>query len=89
MKELKNLMVELCKVNICDFCGCEFYFIGNLYARKVKYCSDECYTFASEAKTANHRLKALGTTELSSHRIEDFKKEHKRIRIEKRILHLI
>lgn len=74
-------------VKICAFCGCEFVYVGR-YRGQVKYCSQECYKAASNEKTKKHPLLALGTTQLSSHRIKDFKKEQRRIKIEKKILHL-
>jgi len=75
------------ETKICAFCKCEFIYIGE-NPHLVKYCSEKCYKAASNSKTKQHRLKSLGTTEFSSHRIKDFKKEQKRIRLEKKLLHL-
>lgn len=81
-------------IYICSFCGCEFIYIGgcNLQGKNgsiIKYCSELCYKLASNEKNKKHRLKTLGTTDLSEKRIKNFKKEARRIRREKKILHLI
>ena len=89
MKEQKNSMEKLCEMDIliCARCGCEFVYVGQ--AARVIYCSEECYRQACADKTKKHRLKTLGTTDLSSHRIKDFVEEGKRIKLEKKILHLL
>jgi hypothetical protein len=75
-----------CSVKNCEYCGCEFEFIGR--TTNFKYCSKECAKLANIAKSRRHALNTLGTTDLSNHRINNFDKEHKRIKKEKKILGL-
>jgi predicted nucleic acid-binding Zn finger protein len=81
-KRKKNIS----NIKICVYCGCEFEFIGR--TTNFKYCSNECATLANIAKARKHILNTLGTTDLSSHKIDDFEKEYKRIKKEKRMLGL-
>jgi len=77
---MENFMTE---TNICAYCGCDFVYIGQ---GRAKYCSKECSRAANNKRTERHPLNTLGTTKLSGHRIKDFKKEKRRIKIEKWII---
>ena len=77
---------NILNIRKCAYCGCEFEFIGR--TTNFKYCSKECAYLANNQKAKTHILNTLGTTDLSGHRINNFKKEHKRIKKEKKILGL-
>ena len=86
--EIKMNVLRMKKSNIhkCKYCNGDFIYIGN--APYIFYCSDSCAKLAQYEKIKNHKSKRLGTSELSSRRNKDFKREFEIVRNEKRKLRL-